>query len=137
MKAQAGMLLASFLLFLSLTSCVSAGPSQETAEQVASCLGIDPPQDSSWDEIRSYLFHEAFYPGMPKEEVHQVLDCFGPWSIETADGPDEGSFHPGIGQMVFRENIQFDREDIHRVMRKWFFYYDEEGGFISVQISDP
>ncbi len=126
------MLLVSFLLLLSLTSCVSSGPSQETAEQVASCLGINPPQDSSWDEFHSYLFHEAFYPGMPKEEVHQVLDCFGPWSIELADGPNEGDTDPETHTKIFREFIRFDREDINKVMKKWDFYYDEEGRFVGI-----
>lgn len=128
-----GPMLLFFIFFfpLLLSNCnINPALTNEMTEQVASCLGTDP----SWEMIRGYFLNDAFNSEMTRDEVHQVLDCFGPWSIELLDDKNHGGLDSNTNKMVFRENIRFDRDDIDKVMKKWGFYYDAEDKFVDVSL---
>jgi hypothetical protein len=100
--------------------------------EISSRLQVTP----SWDAIRHYLFVE-FKPGMPRDEVHNLLDKVGPWEISFVSFPTIGTgWYVTSGDGLYQEDIRFTEQYTYRALKYWVFYYDKDGYLVEQEPVD-
>lgn len=117
---------------IALVGCLSGviAPDHKVAQDIASRLDVQP----SWTAIQEYL-DQAFVPGLTRDQVHEVLDKVGPYEVIHFD-PDNGSWDPASGQLLYGETINFTERNTSWALRGWHFDYDKDGKLVKAHQVD-
>ena len=124
-----------FIFVISLLFFIQAcqpKPDPKVAKKIADHLGIDP----TWEDIQDYLYN-FLEPGKKREEIHDLLNQIGPYTIINSDLPNELQWDPDTKKYVLYETIRFDEENTYKALFEWYFLYDTEDKLVLGYKIDP
>jgi len=119
------------IILLLIQGCQSK-PDLKIAKEIADRLKIDP----TWEDIQEYLTN-FIEPGKKREEIHDLLDKIGPYTIIDTAAHNELQWDPDTKKYVIYETIQFNEESTFKALSDWYFLYDGDNVLVLGYKIDP
>jgi len=131
-KQQKNITFIIWIIILLLIQGCQPKPDLKIAKEIADRLEIDP----TWEDIQEYL-NNFIEPGKKREEIHDLLDKIGPYTIIDTAAHNELQWDPDTKKYVIYETIQFNEESTFKALSDWYFLYDGDNVLVLGYKIDP